>query len=41
MTEKDFYKIKNFKNDKMKYLKISLEINEKEKFLEEILKLYD
>ena len=40
MTEKDYFRIKKFKNDKIKYLKVSLEIFEKEKLLKEISKSY-
>tara|TARA_B110000211_G_C14047743_1_gene539800 strand:+ start:572 stop:1513 length:942 start_codon:yes stop_codon:yes gene_type:complete len=41
MTEKDYFKINNFNYDEIKYLKIQLEIDEKEKFLNKISKLYD
>ena len=41
MTEKDYYKIKHFKQDKIKYLKVSLSIEGKEELLKKIYKLYD
>ena len=41
MTEKDFFKINNFKFKKINYLKISLKIKYKEKLLNKINKLYD
>ena len=41
MTEKDYFKIKDFKIDKIEYFKVSLEIDEKEKFIKTIVKLYD
>ncbi len=41
MTEKDYFKIKDFNIDNIRYLKVSLIINEKEKFLNKILELYD
>jgi tetraacyldisaccharide 4'-kinase len=40
-TEKDYYKLKDFAINKIDYLKVSLEINEKEKFLKQIVKLYE
>jgi len=40
-TEKDFYKFKRFKIARMEYLKVSLIINQKQKFLERISKIYD
>ena len=40
MTEKDFYKLYDFKLEKINYLKISLEIENKEKFFKRIMKLY-
>ena len=41
-TEKDFFKIKDFEIEKeyVKYLKLSLEINDQEKFLKIVNKLY-
>ncbi len=33
MTEKDYYKINHFKFKELNFLKISLEINNKEEFL--------
>ena len=41
MTEKDFYKIKKFNLKKIDYLKVSLEINEKQKLINKIRKIYD
>ena len=41
MTEKDYFKINKFKIKNINYLKVSLEIFEKEKFLKKIMKLYD
>jgi len=41
MTEKDFFKIEKYKLKNIKYLKILLEINEHEKFLNKINDLYD
>ena len=40
MTEKDYFRVKDMSRNNVKYLKVSLEINEKEKFLNEITKLY-
>ena len=40
MTEKDYFRIKDMNHKNIKYLKVSLEIDEKEKFLNEITKLY-
>ena len=40
MTEKDYYKIKPY-NNKINFLKVSLVIDKKNKFIEEIVKLYD
>ena len=41
MTEKDYFKIKEFDIDNLEYLKISLEITDKEKFIKTIHNLYD
>ena len=41
MTEKDYFKINKFQIKDINYLKVSLEIFEKEKFFKKILKLYD
>ena len=38
MTEKDYFKIKNFLIKKLNYLKVDLEIKDKNKFIESILK---
>ncbi len=40
-TEKDYYKLRNFKEIKFEYLKIDLNIIEKNKFIKTITKLYD
>ena len=40
-TEKDYYKIKKFNIKNIEYLKINLEIADKEKFLQKIKKIYD
>ena len=41
MTEKDFFKIKDFNFKKINYLKVELQIKEKRKFLERIIKTYE
>ncbi len=41
MTEKDYFKINDFKHDEIKYLKVSLVVNEKENLLKTIYRLYD
>ena len=41
MTEKDYFKIKNYKIDKLKYLKVVLEIKNQEKLLNKIKELND
>ena len=38
MTEKDFYKLKNFKLNKLNFLKVSLEIDKKNELLQIIQK---
>lgn len=40
-TEKDYFRIKDYKFDEIKYLKISVQINDKEKLIDRILKIYD
>jgi tetraacyldisaccharide 4'-kinase len=40
-TEKDYFKMKDLTVNKIDYLKVSLIINEKEKFIKTISKLYD
>ena len=40
-TEKDYFKIKNFNFNEIEYLRVSLEIIEKKKFIQTINKLYD
>ena len=39
-TEKDFYKIKNFTTKNISFLKISLEIEKKNNFINKILEIY-
>ena len=41
MTEKDYFKVNKFKLNKLNYLKVSLEIPDKENFMHEIRKIYD
>ena len=41
MTEKDYYKIKNFKIDTIEYLKISIKIENQEKLIAKIRNLND
>ena len=41
MTEKDYFKMKDFNIDNIEYLEISLDIKEKEKFIKTIYQLYD
>ena len=41
MTEKDYFKIKNFNEPEIQYLEVSLEIKQKEKFIKKISQLYD
>ena len=41
MTEKDFYKLKNFKLNKLNFLKVSLEIDKKMNFFKLYKKIYD
>ena len=41
MTEKDYFKLKNYKLENTNYLKVSLEIENKEKLLKRIYKIYD
>ena len=40
-TEKDYFKIKSFNIDEIEYLRVSLEIKEKDKIIKKINKLYD
>ena len=40
MTEKDYYRIKKFNNRNLEYLKVSLEIKNKKKFIDKILEAY-
>ena len=41
MTEKDFFKIKDFNLRNINYLKVKLQIEEKEKLLNKIKKIYE
>ena len=41
MTEKDYYKIKDFNFKNIKYLKVELELQKKEEIIKNILKIYD
>ena len=41
MTEKDYFKIKDFKINNIGYLKVTLEIKLKQKLIMKIMKLYD
>ena len=41
MTEKDYHKLKKFKFDNISFLKISLEINDKQNFLDIIKNIYE
>ena len=41
MTEKDFYKIKEFAIPEVKYLKVNLIVNQKERLITKILDSYD
>ncbi len=41
MTEKDYFKIKDFKLKKLQYLKVSLKINNQDKLIKKIGNLYD
>ncbi len=41
MTEKDFYKIKNYDLNNIKYLKVEIQIKSEEKLLDIINKIYD
>ena len=41
MTEKDFFKVKDFNLKKINYLKVKLEIKEKEKLLSKIKSMYE
>ena len=40
-TEKDYFKINNFQNNNIEYIKVALEIDEKDKLFKIITKLYD
>ncbi len=41
MTEKDYYKIKDFSLENIKYLRIKLEIEKEEEFIKNVMKAYD
>ena len=41
MTEKDFFKVKEFKVSGINYLEVQTEIENLEKLIEKILKIYD
>ena len=41
MTEKDYYKIKDFSLENIKYLKVKLEIEKGEEFIKNVMKAYD
>jgi len=41
MTEKDYFKIKDFNFKEINYLKVILEIKEKENFLKKIESIYE
>ena len=41
MTEKDYYKIKDFSLENIKYLKVKLEIEKEEEFIKNVMKVYD
>tara|TARA_Y100000768_G_C23882703_1_gene636040 strand:- start:115 stop:1047 length:933 start_codon:yes stop_codon:yes gene_type:complete len=41
MTEKDYFKIKHFNLNKIEFLKVDLVLEQKEKFINKILTLYD
>ena len=41
MTEKDYFKINNFNLNNIGFLKVSLKLDNKEKFLDRISELYD
>ena len=41
MTEKDYYKIKDFSLENIKYLRVKLEIEKEEEFIKNVMKAYD
>lgn len=41
MTEKDFYRVKSFNINKIKYVKVSLKIEKKDKLIKKVLSVYD
>ncbi|MDA7829108.1 tetraacyldisaccharide 4'-kinase, partial [bacterium] len=41
MTEKDYFKMRDFNNNRIDYLKVSLNIKEKKEFINSIMKFYD
>ena len=40
-NEKDYYKIKDFSLENIKYLRIKLEIEKEEEFIKNVMKAYD
>ena len=40
MTEKDFTKFKNYNSNRLNYLKVSLEFENLEKFIQEVKEIY-
>ena len=41
MTEKDYYKIKDFSLENIKYLRVKLEIEKEEEFIQNVMEAYD
>ena len=41
MTEKDYYRVKDYNLPEVQYIKVKLEITEKKEFLKKVLKVYD
>ena len=41
MTEKDYFKVKSFNYNKIKFLKVVLEIKNKDKLIKKICEIYD
>ena len=40
-TEKDYYRIKDYSVNNINYLKLKLEIKDRERLIQKILKVYD
>ena len=40
MTEKDFAKFKNYKSNRLNYLKVSLKLENPEKFIKKVKEVY-